>query len=149
MTIPDVSLGDANVREPVITENISRARRKLVGPDSVHLSLYAWNFRLFFLALFIVHEHVRGSACSWTRRVHSVHQAKVLYSHARYMCPVSRSLLGDIGFRFFWFQVSQASGTIIIADLIDVVKCSFCLQHSEREVIIKEGDEVYVFKDTK
>lgn len=31
VTIPDVHLGDLSNKEPVVTENITRARRKLVG----------------------------------------------------------------------------------------------------------------------
>lgn len=38
VAIPDVCLGDIQSKEPVVTENITRARRKLVGCDYLFCS---------------------------------------------------------------------------------------------------------------
>ena len=37
VTIPDVYLGDLRTRQPVVTEDITRARRKLVSPHSIRM----------------------------------------------------------------------------------------------------------------
>ena len=103
VAIPDVHLGNPSNKEPVVTENITRARRKLVRPEVLETN--AAVIIHIIIAMFTVPFNISRSPCTWTGCVCSVHTTKVLYCNARYLCTLSWTALQNSPIRNFWFPL--------------------------------------------
>lgn len=146
VTIPDVCLGNVQSKEPVVTENITRARRKLVGCD---YGCLLWVYSAYCLAVLTVCFCVWRSACSRSGCVCSVRTTKMLHCNARHLCTVSWATIWDSSIWDLWFPLPQAFGKVVSNYIIIISKYVTHFQHSGSPANIKAGEDVYIWKDKK
>lgn len=146
VTIPDVYLGDVQTKEPVITENITRARRKLVCIIQNKLRI-----------LRIVYLSCSGAHCVFPCRnmwqceamvcVFSAYNQSVVLQCTSRVHNIMDCLMKHFSLEF---QASVALNiwyTCLFTNCIFACKIPF--QHRQRSTDIKRGDDVYVLKDKR
>ena len=104
-TIPNVYFGNLHTKEPIVTEDIPRARRKLVRRTSSLHTLFTDHCSLYVALLFVCVSFRRcPSARSWD--LHSMYTTQVLYCNACHLCSVLWAALGDCTLWMLWILLS-------------------------------------------